>query len=191
LAPNELFWCFCKLIDLSGKWVGITKEILNVVRNIMLCSSRHPLLAAELVIAEEPGREEEVRAVSLPLHQLEPGPWRSLGGYLNYTRWPERERFAELDLAIKVRQEGLSKFNPKNSNRLAQRCRATASDREHSNSIIPAGEQPYSSQCEKHRTKTGGAALSQSAHYFQGALLTRYTSQYSAPPAFCGLDLGK
>ena len=32
------------------------------MRNIMLCSSRHPLLAAELVIAEEPGREEEVRA---------------------------------------------------------------------------------------------------------------------------------
>jgi hypothetical protein len=30
--------------------------------------------------------------------------WRSLGGYLNYENWPERERFLELDQAIAVIQ---------------------------------------------------------------------------------------
>jgi hypothetical protein len=29
-------------------------------------------------------------------------PWRSLGGYLNYEEWPERERFLELDQALTV-----------------------------------------------------------------------------------------
>jgi hypothetical protein len=31
-------------------------------------------------------------------------PWRSLGGYLNYENWLERERFLELDQAIAVIQ---------------------------------------------------------------------------------------
>lgn len=35
-----------------------------------------------------------------PLQMLPPGPARSLGGYLDYSGWPERERFLELDRAI-------------------------------------------------------------------------------------------
>src|SRR5579862_8543736 len=31
--------------------------------------------------------------------------WRSLGGYFNYARWPQRERFLELDKAIVIAKE--------------------------------------------------------------------------------------
>ena len=34
------------------------------------------------------------------LHLLPKGPWRSLGGYLDYTDWSDRDRFIELDDAI-------------------------------------------------------------------------------------------
>jgi len=29
-------------------------------------------------------------------------PWRSLGGFLDYEHWPDRDRFVELDAAIAV-----------------------------------------------------------------------------------------
>jgi hypothetical protein len=72
----------------------------------------HPLLANELVFAERSEREEEVSAVSLPQPKLAPYPWRSLGGHLDYTDWPERERFAELDLAIEVRRDASPAESP-------------------------------------------------------------------------------
>jgi hypothetical protein len=34
------------------------------------------------------------------MEKLAPGPWRSLGGFLDYSAWPDRDRFLELDLAI-------------------------------------------------------------------------------------------
>jgi hypothetical protein len=34
------------------------------------------------------------------LRKLPPGPSRSLGGYLDYEGWPDRERFMELDRAL-------------------------------------------------------------------------------------------
>ena len=34
------------------------------------------------------------------LRKLAPGPSRSLGGYLDYEGWPDRERFMELDRAL-------------------------------------------------------------------------------------------
>ena len=43
--------------------------------------------------------EPEVEAVS-GLHRLPPGRWCSLGRYLDYTNWADRERFVELDRAI-------------------------------------------------------------------------------------------
>src|SRR5579863_4709461 len=45
---------------------------------------------------------DEPSTTSLPLRELPPGPWRSSGGYLDYSDWPERERFAELDRAIQA-----------------------------------------------------------------------------------------
>jgi len=37
---------------------------------------------------------------AVPRQRLPPSPYRSLGGYLNYAGWSERERFMELDRAI-------------------------------------------------------------------------------------------
>ena len=39
-----------------------------------------------------------------PLVKLTPGPWISLGGYLDYEGWADRERFLELDRAIAARR---------------------------------------------------------------------------------------
>jgi len=35
------------------------------------------------------------------LRKLPPGPSRSLGGYLDYEGWPDRDRFMELDRALR------------------------------------------------------------------------------------------
>src|SRR5580658_7593643 len=43
---------------------------------------------------------EQVCAVSR-LRKLPPGPYRSLGGYLNYAGWPDCERFIELDSSLR------------------------------------------------------------------------------------------
>ena len=37
-----------------------------------------------------------------PLGDLPPGGLRSLGGYLDYSKWPARGRFMELDMAIQL-----------------------------------------------------------------------------------------
>jgi hypothetical protein len=39
------------------------------------------------------------------LRRLPPSPSRSLGGYLDYAGWPDRERFMELDLTLKRKTE--------------------------------------------------------------------------------------
>lgn len=45
-------------------------------------------------------RREAVTENGMGLHELPPGPWRSLGRYLDYTNWPDRDRFVALDRAI-------------------------------------------------------------------------------------------
>jgi len=35
-----------------------------------------------------------------PLQKVAEGPWRSLGGYFDYSDWPDRDRFMELDKLI-------------------------------------------------------------------------------------------
>jgi hypothetical protein len=37
------------------------------------------------------------------LVKLPPSPFRSLGGYLNYEEWPDRQRFMELDEALRLK----------------------------------------------------------------------------------------
>ena len=37
-----------------------------------------------------------------PRRTLPPGPYRSLGGCLDYSAWPERERFMELDRRLRI-----------------------------------------------------------------------------------------
>lgn len=41
---------------------------------------------------------------SPPIRKLPPSPWRSLGGYFDYSQWSDRERFMELDRAIAAAQ---------------------------------------------------------------------------------------
>ncbi len=67
--------------------------------------SLRPMHARELMPAEQPEHEEGPSAIAPPLEKLPPSRWRSLGGYLNYAEWPERERFAELDRALKARRD--------------------------------------------------------------------------------------
>ena len=54
---------------------------------------------------------ESVCAVSR-LPKMPPDPDRSLGGYLNYSGWPDRERFMELDRAIQCQLQESQQFSP-------------------------------------------------------------------------------
>jgi hypothetical protein len=49
--------------------------------------------------------DDSTREMRAPLQKLEAGPWRSLGGYFDYSLWPERDRFLELDRAIAAGQD--------------------------------------------------------------------------------------
>lgn len=58
-------------------------------------------------LRERMRREKERKAatageVPQPLPKLPPGPWISRGRVLDYERWPERERFKELDKALSL-----------------------------------------------------------------------------------------
>lgn len=51
-------------------------------------------------------QETSEPAAGIPAKKLPPGPWRSLGGYMDYSGWDERERFLELDAAIaRIREQ--------------------------------------------------------------------------------------
>jgi hypothetical protein len=45
-------------------------------------------------------RALETVEVKEPLQRVPESPWRSLGGFLDYSNWHDRERFLELDRAI-------------------------------------------------------------------------------------------
>ena len=51
-------------------------------------------------LAHDPGTGNSSREIKPPLKKVAEGPWRSLGGYFDYTDWPDRDRFMELDKAI-------------------------------------------------------------------------------------------
>jgi hypothetical protein len=72
-------------------------------------------IAALLKLAEEQERAAGMvqdagigmpsRENKCPLPKLAEGPWRSLGGYFDYSLWADRDRFLELDRAIAAGQE--------------------------------------------------------------------------------------
>jgi hypothetical protein len=55
-------------------------------------------------MAHQLGRSAEAtdQMARTPMTQFPCVPWRSLGGFLNYENWPERERFLELDRKIRI-----------------------------------------------------------------------------------------
>ena len=63
-------------------------------------------LAEQHERAERLARERETAYTAKPpLEKVPEGPFRSLGGYFDYTHWADRERFMELDRAIAAGQE--------------------------------------------------------------------------------------
>jgi hypothetical protein len=68
-------------------------------------------VAALAKYADEPVRtpriqnEPTVSEPKPPLEKVAAGPYRSLGGYFDYSLWPDRERFLELDKAIATGQD--------------------------------------------------------------------------------------
>jgi hypothetical protein len=66
-------------------------------------------LAEEHERADRAARAVEVahasHEIKNPMPKLAEGPWRSLGGYFDYTHWSDRERFLELDRAIAASQD--------------------------------------------------------------------------------------
>ena len=59
------------------------------------------------VFSQKSVTDESARELrpSPPLQKVEAGPWRSLGGYFDYSLWPDRDRFLELDRAIAAMQD--------------------------------------------------------------------------------------
>lgn len=120
-------------------------------RQKMRTNRYRPLLTTELGILEQTEQDEGLHAVRPPLVKLPPCPWRSLGGYLNYENWPERERFAELDLAIKSRTDTVLLSREDSPIRRTRRCRAIVPEGGNCNAIVTLGENYDGWKCEAHR----------------------------------------
>ena len=56
-------------------------------------------------VQHDPGSGNSSREIRNPLQKVAAGPYTSLGGYFDYSLWPDRERFLELDKAIAAGQE--------------------------------------------------------------------------------------
>jgi len=83
----------------------------DLMRDLMVCVADRNAEMWQALIREFGDRNEPQRHIkekqsssSLetvpPLPKLPPGPWRSLGGYFDYSTWQDRERFRELDRAL-------------------------------------------------------------------------------------------
>ncbi len=66
------------------------------------------------------GRSRKRASTQGAMNQSPPGPWRSLGGYLDYTDWTERDRFVALDRAYRGPPEN------RTDNRSGLRCKGTS-----------------------------------------------------------------
>jgi|SRR5579862_6262935 len=128
---------------------GLSSKDVSVIGQATLIA-----FAAELVRADRPRQaakpsaesatlaavvdglqEDSTAAIHAPLPKLPPGPWRSLGGYMDYSHWEDRERFLALDAAIAtLRPDGSSRpsaFAPgrsqgNTSRRISHACRDAA-----------------------------------------------------------------
>jgi hypothetical protein len=98
------------------------------------------------------------------LRKQPPGPYRSLGGYLDYAEWPDRERFMGLDCAI--RRQAEERHNTDNHSdsedpqvllRL-QRCSAARANGWRCKNKFRMAPDDTDSTCERHRTASGARA---------------------------------
>jgi hypothetical protein len=72
-----------------------------------------------------PAASENIPEPQPALQKLPPSPWRSLGQYLDYSDWKDRERFAQLDMAIsvqRIRQDRIDALSKTSQSRRAYRA---------------------------------------------------------------------
>ena len=92
----------------------------------------------------------------VPLQKLPLGPYRSLGGFLDYSNWAERDRFLELDLAIQAQscKEETSEIESAERPRPAhgsRRCRAKLAHRMNCNTPFDLTADYDGWRCATHR----------------------------------------
>jgi len=104
----------------------------------------------ELDVDKAEEHEESGPTVTAPLRKLPPGPWRSMGGYLDYTHWSERERFADLDAAIGGRRRGSAPNDNSLCSRL-RKCRKKIQGGGNCNKFFAVDEDYAGWRCEGHR----------------------------------------
>jgi hypothetical protein len=75
-------------------WLALFREFEN--------EPNRPTRRNQNVEKSEPSTENQG-----PLQKVAQGPWRSLGGYFDYTDWQDRERFMELDRAIALSRQSI------------------------------------------------------------------------------------
>jgi hypothetical protein len=71
-----------------------------------------------------PAASDTIPEIQPALQKLPASPWRSLGQYLDYSDWKDRERFAQLDVAIsvqKIRQDRINALSQTSQCRRAYR----------------------------------------------------------------------
>jgi hypothetical protein len=120
-------------------------------------------MQSEEMRQEEPHIEFETSQTSGPLKKLPSGPWTSLGGYLDYASWPERDRFLELDRALLVwreneREDRQSEFA--RQPREHRRCRAKVEEGGNCNAYFTLTPDYDGWKCERHRAASGPALCS-------------------------------
>ena len=106
-----------------------------------------------LELPEDAGSKqtENGNPVLAPLKKLPPGRWRSLGGYLNYANWSERQRFLELDAAIEALQSSQPRPAERLRNNPHRSCRMKLLTGEMCRELFWASEEYVGWYCEKHR----------------------------------------
>jgi hypothetical protein len=120
--------------------------------------------------------EEDSAAAAVwfpPLEKLPPGPWRSLGGYLDYAQWEDRERFLQLDLAIQSEMHRMAVIQTEMSHaeatrtgtllallsfppRMSRRCRAKLPHRGNCNETFYLTADYRGWRCASHRDPSAG-----------------------------------
>jgi len=88
------------IMDATESHTCNTEELLALISSVNAAPERAPSSACKNTISDD-----ERPSVAEPLEKLPEGPWRSLGGYFDYSTWADRDRFLELDRAIAAGQE--------------------------------------------------------------------------------------
>jgi hypothetical protein len=91
------------------------------------------------------------------LRALPPGPTRSLGGYLDYSGWPDQQRFLELDMALQRQaQENnnpAADVEPTETLPPLRQCTARVGEGTRCRNKFRPGDDYSGTKCEEHRSQ--------------------------------------